>query len=57
MLSWDPRPNIVVDFLKIDATIKELIEYYDIKVFASDRWNSVHTIEGLGGRWHSTRRI
>ncbi|MGE0600118.1 MAG: hypothetical protein AB7J35_09365 [Dehalococcoidia bacterium] len=43
VLSWDPRPNTPVDFLNVDAVIKEVIDYYGIKAFTSDHWNSVHT--------------
>ncbi|MGE3074467.1 MAG: hypothetical protein AB7N24_14570 [Dehalococcoidia bacterium] len=47
VLSWDPRPNTPVDFLNVDDVIKDVIDFYGIKVFTSDRWNSVHTIQSL----------
>ena len=47
VLSWDPRPMRVVDFLNVDDTIKEVARFYGIKRMTFDRWNSVHTIQEL----------
>lgn len=47
VLSWDPRPMRVVDFLNVDDTIKQVAAFYGIKRMTFDRWNSVHTIQQL----------